>query len=373
MALALLGIILATQTVRSTAELHSVLAAAQPGTTVLLEAGDYVGGQFANVHGTVGKPIVIGAADPEHRPRFTSGLQFSDISYVEIRDLVMLRATNNGINIDDAGTFETPSHHVTLRNLRVMDLPKGNHDGIKLSGLDDFRVLNCTVERWGGSGIDMVGCHRGLIRGGMFRDGGDSGVQAKGGSSEVTVQECRFENGGERAVTIGGSTGMPYFRPAVSAMPKGAAYEAKSIIVQGCTFIGSTSPIAFVGVDGATVRFNTIYNPGRWAIRILEETTDAGFVRCRNGVFLDNLVVFRSDAWASGGVNIGPETRPETFSFARNIWFCSDSPGRSKPSLPTVEKGGVYGVDPQMKDPGKGDFTVSTGRAVSVGAHAFGK
>ena len=42
-------------------------------------------------------------------------------------------------------------------------------------GLDDFQVLNCTVERWGkdsGSAIDMVGCHRGLILNGTFRAGG---------------------------------------------------------------------------------------------------------------------------------------------------------------------------------------------------------
>jgi len=79
--------------------------------------------------------------------------------------------------------------------------------------------------------------------------------------------------------------------------------------------------VAFVGVDGAEVRFNTIYRPERWAFRILQETTAAGFVACRNGRFTDNIVAFHSSQWSSGGVNIGPNTAPGTFQFARN-WWC---------------------------------------------------
>ena len=96
------------------------------------------------------------------------------------------------------------------------------------------------------------------------------------------------------------------------------------------------------------MRFNTIYDPGRWALRILQETKEPGFVPSRRGVFTDNIIVFRSDAWASGGVNIGPGTAPETFEFARNVWFCRDAPQRSKPTLPTPERDGTYGSDPQL-------------------------
>jgi hypothetical protein len=75
-------------------------------------------------------------------------------------------------------------------------------------------------------------------------------------------------------VNIGGSTGIPYFRPPLDQWPAGVPKsEARNIVVEGNTFIGSLSPICFVGVDGATVRFNTIYKPGKWAFRILQETT----------------------------------------------------------------------------------------------------
>ena len=91
-------------------------------------------------------------------------------------------------------------------------------------------------------------------------------MQAKGGSADILVRACRFEHAGQRAVNLGGSTGLPFFRPE----PQG--FEARDITVEDCSFVGSLAPVAFVGVDGAVVRHNTIYRPRRWAFRILQET-----------------------------------------------------------------------------------------------------
>lgn len=361
--------------VSSVRELRTAVASAKPGTWILIQPGEYPGGlHFSNLHGAPGRTVVIGAADPARPPHFKgggSGLQFSDVSYLEIRDLVVSGARGNGINIDDGATPETPSHHVLLRNLKVSDLPAGNHDGIKLSGLNDFRVENCTVARWGGSGIDMVGCHRGVITGCEFREGGSNAIQAKGGTSNILISQSIFRNPGQRGVNIGGSTGMAYFRPPIDKVPVGKRFEAKEIRVEGCTFVGGTAPIAFVGVDGARVRFNTIYNPERWVIRILQETSSPDFVPCRNGVFEDNLVVFRSHRWASGGVNIGGDTAPDTFRFARNFWFCEDAPNKSKPSLPTAETSGVYGRDPRLVPDKELEWLPKDAKALTVGRHAY--
>jgi hypothetical protein len=109
--------------------------------------------------------------------------------------------------------------------------------------------------------------------------------------------------------------------------------------------------VAFVGVDGSVVRSNTIYRPKRWALRILQETREPGFVPSRRGVFTDNVIVFHSSEWAEGGVNIGPNTAPDTFQFARNWWYCLDQPDRSKPRLPVPEVDGVYGKPPPFRDP----------------------
>lgn len=277
-------------------------------------------------------------------------MHLSRPSYVELHDIVFAEATGNGLNIDDGGNADSPAEHLVLRRLRVRDVgPSGNRDGIKLSGVDHFVVEQCLVEKWGsgGSAIDMVGCHHGRIDRCEFKHRGDiaaNGVQTKGGSSDISIQRCRFENAGGRAVNIGGSTGRDYFRP------RSADYEAKRINVEDCTFIGSMSPIAFVGVDGASVRYNTIYCPSHWVMRILQESQGPEFTPCRNGVLSHNLIVFRSDQLRSI-VNVGGGTSPETFQFADNHWFCIDNPARSRPDgLPTVESNGSYGQDPGFID-----------------------
>lgn len=367
--------------VSNSVELKSAILNAKPGVKILLSPGEYEGGLFfQNVKGEPNKPIVIAALDPKNPPVIKGGgecLHFSEAAYLELHNLVLVGARYNGLNIDDGGTFETPSHHIKLVGLTVRDIgPQGNCDGIKLSGVTDFRIERCTVERWGdgGQGIDMVGCHNGVIENCTlrFEDDKGFGIQAKGGSSNITVRRCRFEHAGARAMQIGGSTGLQFFRPPLKVGETHA--EAKNIIVEGCTFIGSTAAIAFVGVDGAVVRFNTIYRPKRWAFRILQETRAEGFVPCRNGAVTDNLIVFRSDEWFEGGINIGPETAPQTFVFARNWWYCLDKPELSKPNLPVPEKEGVYGIDPKLISPEQGDLRVTPDSpARKVGAHALPK
>ncbi len=370
-------------TVNTAAAFRSAVASARPGARIQLAPGTYPGGfSFTGLRGSPGQPIVIAGADPSNPPVIqggANGIQLTDPEWVVLENLVFAGATGNGLNIDDGGSFETPAQHVTLRRLRISDVgPQGNRDGIKLSGVVEFRVEECTVERWGngGSAIDMVGCHRGVIERNVFRHTpeasatGANGVQTKGGSRDVIVRRNRFENTGSRGVNIGGSTGLEFFRPALMAGEP--HWEARDITVEGNTFLGSISPVAFVGVDGAVVRFNTLYRPERWAIRILQENSSAGFVPCRAGIFTDNLVAFHSSQWSGGGVNVGPNTDPATFQFARNWWYCLDAPARSRPTLPAAESAGTYGQDPRFRDAAQGDVSLQTDSpARGVGAEAL--
>ncbi|HEX5052038.1 MAG TPA: right-handed parallel beta-helix repeat-containing protein [Planctomycetota bacterium] len=343
--------------VADTAALREALAAATPGTEIAVAPGDYDGFAARDVRGTAGAPVVVRAEDAARPPRLRGCLHLSDVAHLTLDGLSCEGSASNGINIDDGGTFGTPSHHVVLRRLAVRDIGgNGNHDGIKLSGVDDFALVDSTVERWGraGSAVDMVGCHRGTIEGCTFRDCGDdstaNGVQMKGGTCEVAVRRCRFEHAGGRAVQLGGSTGLEYFRP------RPAGFEAKDLVVEGCTIVGSQATIAFVGCDGAVVRHNTIVLPRRWVLRILQETRADDFVPCRNGVFTDNLVYQRG---LDDVTNIGPDTAPDTFTFARNWWFRADAPSRSLPRLPVAESEPAGGVDPAFRDLARGDLRLS--------------
>jgi hypothetical protein len=371
-----------TQIVRDAPALQRAVETAKPGTLIRVAPGEYPGGfSFRGIQGQAGQPIVIEAADPKAPPVFrgrSNGMQFSGLAYVELRNLVMLGATGNGLNLDDGGNFGS-SHHVTLKGLRVGEMDvRGNHDGIKLSGLTNFWVEDCTIDRWGvgGQGIDMVGCHKGVIENCTIRHTDEevsAGIQMKGGTRDMTVRRCRFEKAGGRAVNVGGSTGLEFFRPKLNLSPGTPRnFEAKDIRVEGCTFSGAGAALAFVGVDGATVRYNTIYLPRRWAMRILQETREPSFVPSRNVVFNDNVIVFASDRWGERGVNIGPNTAPETFRFARNVWYCQDAPSRSRPRLPAPETGGVYDVDPKLRAPERGDFSIPSGNpAAKAGVTAL--
>lgn len=342
----------ATVAVRNDASLRQALREAQPGTRIQILPGRYAPEVYAaGLQGSAELPIVIEGQDPADRPVFEGGRQgwhLSGCSYVTIRGLVIRGAKTNGMNIDDGGRSGAGARQITVEDVTVSDIgPRGNFDGIKMSGVDDFVVRRCTIEGWGGQAIDMVGCHRGSIEDCVFRgkDGfsQNAGPQMKGGSSEVRVQRCRFEGPIMRGVQLGGSTGLEFFRP------RGANYEARGLIVEDCLFQGGDAAVTFVGVDGAVFRFNTIVRPQPWVLRILQETTAAEFLPCRNGRFERNLIVYRAGDLRSV-VNVGSNTRSDTFTFADNLWYCEDRPARGQPDLPTTETNGVYGVDPQLTE-----------------------
>ncbi|MBL8861056.1 MAG: right-handed parallel beta-helix repeat-containing protein [Planctomycetes bacterium] len=349
----------ATRRVGSAAEFQLALAAAQPGTRLVVAPGEYGRVHATGVRGTSEQPIVITADAEGPRPVFRAGIQLSDVEHLVIERLEIAGSPTNGLNVDDAGTLETPSRHVVLRDLLVRDTgARGNQDGIKLSGLEDFRIERCSVTSWGrgGSAIDMVGCRRGLIVDCSFRDRDDdpaaTGVQAKGGTRDVVIRSSRFEHAGRRAVHIGGSTALAYFRPE----PQG--FEAQGIVVEDCTFVGSEAPIAFTGCDGASVRANTFVHPQKWFLRILQETREPGFVPCRGGVFERNLIVWSTREIATP-VNVGPHTAPQTFRFEHNYWYCADLPERSVPVLPVAEVEPVGGRDPRFRDASRGDYRLA--------------
>ena len=98
-------------------------------------------------------------------------------------------------------------------------------------------------------------------------------------------------------------------------------------------FEGSLAPLAFVGVDGAMVRNNTILEPRRWIVRILQENIAPHLARCREGYFQRNFVAFRSSNLAMP-LNIGSSTEPHTFRFVDNEWLCLDGSSSQDKLLP---------------------------------------
>lgn len=328
--------------------LQTAAMAAQPGDTILLHAGVYSGGDYIeNLQGVPSAWITVRAAD-NAEVIYRGGSQafhLTDPAYVRIEGLIFEQQTENGVNIDDGGSYETPAHYVLIENCEWRSMnATGNNDELKLSGLDNFAIRNCrfTNGSTGGSLIDMVGCHNGSIEENHFENGGSNCIQAKGGTKDITIFSNTFSNGGERAINIGGSTGLQFFRPL------DANYEASNIYAYSNIFSGATAPIAYVGAVNCEVVNNTIIRPTRWAIRILQETTEPDFLPCGNNIFRNNIVVFATTGQPA--INIGTNTAPETFTFSNNLWFNPDDPAWSGPNTPVTEPDRILNLDPQFAD-----------------------
>lgn len=321
---------------------------ARPGDTILIHNGTYQGTFWIeNMQGTSEAWIVVRGEDRDgvRLEGGTESMHLSDCAYVRIENMTVTRQTGNGMNIDDAGTMETPTHHIVIRNVTFTDMhTTGNNDMLKLSGLEDFVIENCTFTDGseGGSGIDMVGCHRGIMRSCVFERQGSNAIQAKGGTQFLRIERNRFVDAGQRALNLGGSTGLQFFRPL------DAPFEAADIRVHANLFVRSVTPIAFVGCVRVDVSNNTIIDPERWVMRILQETVDPSrFLPCGQSIFRNNIVVMKNTL--STHVNIGPNTAPETFLLRTNLWFMSDNVQRSQPNAPPLtEQGGLYGRDPRF-------------------------
>ncbi len=342
MVLSTSGILAEEMVVSSRGELMEACARARPGSTIAIAPGKYAGGvHLPSIKGTSTAPVTIMGQRAEDRPVFEGGRfgwHLSECEHVVIKQLKIRGASGNGINIDDGGTRESPAHHITLEDLDVLEIgPKGNRDGIKLSGLDDFVVRNCRVAGWGGSAIDMVGCHRGVVEQCQFegREGFSqaNALQMKGGSSDLLVRQNVFRDVGQRSINIGGSTGRDYFRP-----PE-VDYEATRIEVAGNQFFGSVAPLAWATAVGGQVHHNTIIRPEKWVLRILQENGVERFLPSQGGRFEHNVVV--CDGRVLVPVNIGEGTAPETFAFANNFWLMN---GGRPPRLPSTEIDGEHAV-----------------------------
>ncbi|MBX3044327.1 MAG: T9SS type A sorting domain-containing protein [Candidatus Kapabacteria bacterium] len=327
---------------------------AEAGDTIFVYGGVHQGGMLiSKLQGTADLRIfIIGQPDTEVIIRGGgNSIQFSDAKYVEIQGLIIENQTSNGMNIDDGGDYSTPAEFITISDCIFRDISAtGNNDLLKMSGVDNFIIKSCIFENGsaGGSGVDMVGCHNGKIQNCIFKNMGSNAIQAKGGTQYIEIYANYFENCGQRTLNLGGSTGLQYFRPI------DAKFEAADLQVYSNIFIGSLAPIAYVGSVRVDVINNTIINPERWVIRILQETVDESrFEKCGNNRFENNIIYFGN---ISTETNVGTNTAPETFTFRNNYWYNHQNPNWQGPNLPATEINQVVGLDPFFENFTNNDF-----------------
>ena len=222
-----------THHVNTQSKIISAIKIAKPGDIISIAPGTYQGGIYlTNIQGTKAKPITITAALKSHPPlfdgKFKQAESFHLVSsnYIHLKNLKITRYYGNGLNIDNKNAKQPYVKGILLDNLNITHVgPKGNYDAIKLSGLTDFTIQNCFINAYASSGIDMVGCNNGIIQNITFSNHPNykptTGIQLKGGCHDIKVLTSFFNNTAPRAINLGGSTGLQFFRPL------NAPFEAK--------------------------------------------------------------------------------------------------------------------------------------------------
>jgi len=348
-----------------------------PGAAIVLHTGTYTGGSYlADLEGTEATPIWIGGVEGETRPVIEGegeGIHLVRARYVIVHDLEVRMTNDNGINSDDGGDYANAeaAQYQIFRNLYIHHVGgSGNQDCLKLSGVNDYFVLDSEFAFCGGlgsgSGIDHVGCHHGMVARNFLHNLSANAIQVKGGSEDILIYANDMLNCGERALNIGGSTSFEYFRPPLSTTQPN--YEARNIRVVANVIEGSVTSLAFVGAVDSLAVNNTLVNPTNWLMRILQETTTSGeyeFLACGNNTLVNNLFYFNRADLAAEDINIGPDTASDTFSFSNNLWYAHDNPGQSQPALPVVETDGIVGVDPLLVNPSTSNFHLQEGSPAS--------
>ncbi|MGQ0672874.1 MAG: hypothetical protein ACT4N2_08370 [Hyphomicrobium sp.] len=332
-------------------ELTAALDAAGEGDEIVLAPGTYAGRLYRENL----RQVTIRSAERDNPAVIEGGdfgLQLSDPVQVTLSDLIFQGQAENGINIDDAGSYESPARAIRLIRITVRDMTKpGNHDAIKMAGVEDFLIDGARVENWGtdGSAIDFVGCRKGLVQNSLLVHEklkvGGSGIRPKGGSKDIVIRANRIELpvGTGRAIQAGGSTDAEFFRFADGDKD----YEADGITIEGNVVVGGGAAFSWVNIDGGVVHHNLVQGPAPWVMRILNENAGTSIVATQNGEFSDNEIAFETGGRFNTAVNVGDDTEPGTFRFARNRWLnlADPTPAGSRPKLPAKESGGVYGEE----------------------------
>ena len=351
--------------VANSSQFQAALNAAVAGDQILLAPGIYPGRFTAT--GLTG--VTVRSVDPSNPAIINAagvgeGLKLSSIQHVSISNLVVENASLEGINIDDGG-------HVALSqdvNLSGVTVQNTGGEAIKIVGVDGFHVDRVKVINWGAgdTAIYMLGSQNGLVERSDLENttpGSGDGILAKGGSANIIIRANRLVNANERAIEIGGTTGLVDFRP----QPPGDV-EASGIVAEGNFILNSgnhgqgiQSGGSFVNVKDGTFATTSLCGPACYVFRILKQNTSPGFVNTQNGVVSNNII-----QWNQGDlfdtVNAGSNTLPQTFQFSGNQWFNATSPANSFPSLPSVEIGGIYGVDPHLNMNGITPWDFSWGK-----------
>lgn len=323
------------------ATVAQALAAAGPGTRILLAAGSYQPATLTDAHGTATAPLWIEGPTGGARAVFTgaSGLHLVRPQYVVVQHLDFTGLSGRALNLDDGGdTGSNVAHHVVLRDLHVNSSPS---TAIQLTGVTDVAIHDCSAMNVS-KGVMLVGVQRAMVARLRVTNASNAAFQAAGGTADVELRQSVFENNTARVIWLGGSSTEQEFRPPLQ--PTGNA-EARNIRVLANQLHEGNAAIVCSLCTDVVVGANRIWGDNfSYILRFVNEHGSiAGktFVPAGGMRFISNAIEVNGNPF---GVRMESGTDCSACAFDHNLWLEIDDPGDSTPVFPVPETNGIYGV-----------------------------
>lgn len=250
----------------------------QPGDRVHIQPGTYFEClHLENVRGTEANPIMfVGEGEVRIHCNRGEAVAGTELAFVTFERLIVLASSDdaNAIHVDGN------SHHIVIRRNEVAGVSRAG-DCVKVNATDNVWILdndlhNADTAMGSAQGIDLVAVHRAVVRRNRVHDIQDSqGIFAKGGSSDVVIEQNRVErltsaSADAIGIVLGGVTDRPFFSP------PDATYEATRVIARNNIVIGADGAgIGAQGCHDCWIVNNTLWNTGRrgYAIQLSQGAT----------------------------------------------------------------------------------------------------
>lgn len=300
----------------------------EAGDEVILMPGEHRPGFLTGLRGGRKKIVIRGV-----RPDLTSiiagvryGLVLTDCNNVEVRDLVIRGATVYGIHAKGPEGGESES--IQVRHVRVERTgPQGRRQGIRLERIKGANFLDCVVDGWGDSGLELVACRSIVVSKCVFqgRPGFSqiSGIRARAGTTAVQINRCQFLDAGDQGVCAGGdSKPDDFLTPPTPKSAKGPLYECSGISVTTSVFRGGNCAIGIVSTNDIAVFNCAVVAPKFAIISFRRETADSRFGVLGEGVFNGNIITWPQGTLSSLAHVVRADPAPMIIQ--DNLWWTPD-------------------------------------------------